>query len=141
MDLTITYCVPCDYSEYALSVTRELLKNWQHEINQLVLITGSKGIFDVKVNRELLFSKKELDRYPEPCEISKLLKVKKKIRKMFEYTTFNKQTSKTKKVRRFGIKDIYLAYFGTCLFLSVYYRCFFLQLPKLLAKSLKPQIK
>lgn len=59
--------------KYALSVTRELLKNWEHEINQLNLITGSKGIFDVKVNGELLFSKKELDHYPEPGEISKLL--------------------------------------------------------------------
>lgn len=72
-DITITYCVPCDYSDYALGLTKELIKNYQHNINKLVLKTGSKGIFDIWVNDEIIFSKKELNRYPEPGEISRML--------------------------------------------------------------------
>ena len=31
------------------------------------------GIFDVYLNRELLFSKKKLGRFPEPGEVERLL--------------------------------------------------------------------
>ena len=73
LDITIKYCVPCDYSDYALRLTKELIKNYKHNINRHILETGSKGIFDVKVNDEIIFSKKKLERYPEPGEISRIL--------------------------------------------------------------------
>lgn len=37
------------------------------------LIEGSKGIFDVKVDGKLIFSKYETGRFPEPGEITKLM--------------------------------------------------------------------
>jgi len=55
-------------------VTTELISNFQHQINQLTLIMGSNGIFEVKLDDELIFSKKELNRYPETGEIAALLK-------------------------------------------------------------------
>jgi selenoprotein W-related protein len=72
--VSIEYCVPCDYSAQAFQVTEELLRNYQHVIDRLELITGSNGAFEVKVNNEPLFSKKALKRHPEPGEVLRLFK-------------------------------------------------------------------
>jgi selT/selW/selH-like putative selenoprotein len=40
---------------------------------EVELIEGSNGIFDVKVDSKLIFSKFETGRFPEPGEITKLL--------------------------------------------------------------------
>jgi selT/selW/selH-like putative selenoprotein len=37
------------------------------------LIKGSRGDFEVRLDGELLFSKHESDRFPEPGEVSALL--------------------------------------------------------------------
>ena len=51
-------------------MTEELLTNYQHIIEDLRLITGSKGAFEVHVNDELIFSKKTMQkRHAEPGEI------------------------------------------------------------------------
>jgi selenoprotein W-related protein len=38
------------------------------------LLAGSGGVFEVTVDDELIFSKKELERFPEPGEILELLR-------------------------------------------------------------------
>jgi len=50
-------------------VTQELLSYYQHEMASLTLIPGDKGIFDVKVNETLIYSKHKMGRFPEPGEI------------------------------------------------------------------------
>lgn len=72
--VSVEYCVPCDYSAQAFQVTEELLRNYQHVIDRLELITGSNGAFEIKVNNEPLFSKKALKRHPEPGEVLRLFK-------------------------------------------------------------------
>ena len=52
-----------------MSATTELLGNYQHVIEDLRLITGSKGVFDVRVDGELLYSKAETGRHAEPGEV------------------------------------------------------------------------
>ncbi|WKD85865.1 hypothetical protein KCTC32516_01212 [Polaribacter huanghezhanensis] len=76
-NISIEYCVPCDYSDYAIKETTSLIKNFQHNINQLALITGSKGVFDIKVDDEIIFSKTVLNRYPNTGELVDLIKEKK----------------------------------------------------------------
>jgi len=53
-------------------VTDEILTNYQHVIDSLTLITGSKGVFDVKVDDQLIFSKKAIGRHAEPGELLQL---------------------------------------------------------------------
>ena len=72
--VSLEYCVPCDYHARALQVTKELLGNYQHIIDRLVLITSSKGAFEVRVDDELIFSKKALERHAEPGEILRSFK-------------------------------------------------------------------
>jgi len=73
-NVSIEYCVPCDYSAHVFRVTEELLSNYQHIIDKLVIVTGSNGTFEVQVDGEPIFSKKALKRHPEPGEILKLFK-------------------------------------------------------------------
>jgi selenoprotein W-related protein len=68
-DVAIEYCVPCDYSDHALQVSRELISHYQHVIDTLTLVTGSKGVFEVTVDGNPIFSKKALDRHPKPGEV------------------------------------------------------------------------
>ena len=70
--VTIRYCVPCDYSEYALKIALELMHSYQHVIGELVFEMSSRGVLEVKVDDELLFSKKTLKRYPKRGEVFKL---------------------------------------------------------------------
>ncbi|CAN5565042.1 hypothetical protein BH10ACT2_BH10ACT2_04940 [soil metagenome] len=52
-----------------MSVARDLLFNYQHVIESLTFITGSKGIFDVEVDGAMLYSKKLTNRHAEPHEV------------------------------------------------------------------------
>jgi selenoprotein W-related protein len=55
-----------------VSVASDLLTNYQHVIDRLTLITGSKGVFDVVVDGEILYSKGETGRHAEPGEVLEL---------------------------------------------------------------------
>lgn len=69
VDVRIEYCVPCDYSDFALATARELMKNYQHVIDQLVFKMGSRGVFEVRIDDEVIFSKQALGRHPLPGEL------------------------------------------------------------------------
>jgi len=72
--VSIKYCSECNYREQAIRVSDELLSNYQHIIDQVVINTGNRGIFDVKVDDQLIFSKHELKRHANPGEILQLFK-------------------------------------------------------------------
>lgn len=57
-----------------MSATTDLLSNYQHVIEDLRLITGDKGVFDVRVDGDLLYSKHETGRHAEPGEILALFR-------------------------------------------------------------------
>lgn len=55
-----------------MSATNDLLSNYQHVIEDLRLITGSKGIFDVTVNGDVIYSKGQTGRHADDGEVLKL---------------------------------------------------------------------
>lgn len=55
-----------------MRVTQELLATYQHVIEDLRLITGSKGIFDVTVDGNVIYSKGETGRHAEDGEVLRL---------------------------------------------------------------------
>ena len=52
-----------------MSTVKELLTNHQQVIEDLRLIPGGSGIFDVRVNEELIYSKHETGRHTNSGEI------------------------------------------------------------------------
>lgn len=52
-----------------MSAADDLLSGYQHVIESLTLTTGSKGVFDVTVDGELLYSKHAEGRHAEPGEV------------------------------------------------------------------------
>ncbi len=61
-----------------MSLTAELLDAWETEIESLTLIPSDGGVFEVKVDSELVFSKKALGRHAEPGEVKRLIEVRRK---------------------------------------------------------------
>ena len=55
-----------------MSAITDLLTNYQHIIGETTVIGGAKGIFDVIVDREMLYSKFETQRHAEPGEVLQL---------------------------------------------------------------------
>jgi len=52
----------------------DLLHDYQHVIEEITLIMGSKGIFDVIVDGEVLYSKGVTGRHAEPGEVLQLFR-------------------------------------------------------------------
>ncbi len=59
-----------------MSATEDLLSTYQHIIGDTTLIHGSKGIFDVIVDGEVLYSKFETGRHAESGEVLQLFREK-----------------------------------------------------------------
>ena len=59
-----------------MSAAHDLLHDYQQVIAELTLITGSKGIFDVIVDGEVLYSKKTTGRHAEKGEVLELFRDK-----------------------------------------------------------------
>ena len=55
-----------------MGATNDLLSNYQHVIDDLTLVMGSKGIFNVEVDGDLMFSKQEAGRHANVGEILEL---------------------------------------------------------------------
>jgi predicted Rdx family selenoprotein len=52
-----------------VSAASDLLSSYQHIIESLTLVTGAKGIFDVEVDGEMLYSKHATTRHAEVLEL------------------------------------------------------------------------
>jgi selenoprotein W-related protein len=70
--VSIEYCAHCNYKAQAIRVADELMSNYQHIIDQIIIKMGSGGIFNVQVNGQMLFSKHELERHASEGEIIRL---------------------------------------------------------------------
>ena len=57
-----------------MSATKDLLFHYPHVIEDVQLITGSKGVFDVTVDGDLIYSKQAEGRHAEPGEVLKRFK-------------------------------------------------------------------
>jgi selenoprotein W-related protein len=74
-NITIEYCVPCSYLPKTLAIVEELMSNYQHVIGKLTLVTGTKGVLDVRVDDRLIFSKQNIQmRHANPGELVELFR-------------------------------------------------------------------
>ncbi len=55
-----------------MSAVSDLLANYQHVIGSLEIVMGDKGVFDVVVDGDVLYSKHATGRHAEPGEVLEL---------------------------------------------------------------------
>jgi len=70
----IEYCSQCRFILRASWMAQELLMTFGEELGEVALIPGTGGIFEVRLDGEKLWNKKEAGRYPEPKEIKQLVR-------------------------------------------------------------------
>ena len=69
MKLKLTYCSAWGYEEKAARLAEELLSEYKKGITKFVLVPSDGGRFELELDNELIFSKREEGRYPSFNEI------------------------------------------------------------------------
>lgn len=72
--LEIEYCTQCRWLLRAAWLAQEILTTFDSDIGRVSLVPGSGGIFEVRLNGEIIFSRKEAGRFPEAKEIKQLVR-------------------------------------------------------------------
>jgi selenoprotein W-related protein len=70
----IHYCTGCRWLMRAGWTAQELLTTFEDEIGELALVPGAGGVFDVRVDGVLVWSREEQGRFPELKELKQLVR-------------------------------------------------------------------
>jgi selenoprotein W-related protein len=70
----IEYCSQCRFVLRASWLAQELLFTFGDELGEVALIPGTGGIFEVRLNGEAIWNKKQQDRFPEPKDVKQLIR-------------------------------------------------------------------
>lgn len=74
--IEIEYCTQCRWLLRAAWMAQELLTTFEAELGGVCLRPGTGGIFEVRLDGELLFSRKTAGRFPESKELKQLVRDK-----------------------------------------------------------------
>ncbi len=74
--VSIEYCTVCNFRGRAAWLAQELLAAHESDISGVTLVPGRGGVFDVRIDGELVFSEKAAGRFPEPREIKDAVRAK-----------------------------------------------------------------
>ena len=72
--LEITYCIQCRWLLRAAWMAQELLTTFEKELGALTLIPGSGGVFEVRVDGKIVFSRSQRGHFPEAKELKQLVR-------------------------------------------------------------------
>jgi selenoprotein W-related protein len=73
--VSIRYCTGCRWLLRAAWLAQELLNTFEQELGEVVLIPDSTGgVFDVHIDEQLIWSRAEQARFPEPKEIKQVVR-------------------------------------------------------------------
>jgi selenoprotein W-related protein len=70
----ITYCTQCRWLLRAAWLAQELLTTFEQDLASVSLCPGTGGVFEVRLNGALIFSRKEAGRFPESKELKQLIR-------------------------------------------------------------------
>ena len=73
MRLSIEYCNAWNYLPRAARMASDLLEKYGNAISELKLIPSGGGVYEVEKNGKLVFSKKQLNRFPDLEELIQLI--------------------------------------------------------------------
>lgn len=70
----ITYCPRCRWLLRAAWMAQELLVTFEHELEEVALRPGEKGVFDILLDDRVLWSRAAQGRFPELKELKQLVR-------------------------------------------------------------------
>lgn len=72
--VNIQYCTSWGYVGRAVALSQNILKEHKNSLEMVSIIPSSGGVFEVTFNDELIFSKKELNRFPNDDEVEEIIR-------------------------------------------------------------------
>lgn len=72
--IDITYCTQCRWLLRAAWMAQELLSTFEQEIAELALRPGTGGVFEVRADGALIWSRKERGRFPDIAALKRLVR-------------------------------------------------------------------
>ena len=73
-NIELVYCAVWHYTDRAVSLTAELMKEFEFKIDTFSLVPSDGGKFEVSVDGDLVYSKLQTNRHAEPGEVAGLLR-------------------------------------------------------------------
>ena len=71
----IRYCTGCHWLLRAAWMAQELLSTFEHDLASVTLIPDDTGgVFDIHIGEQLVWSRAEQHRFPEPKEIKQAVR-------------------------------------------------------------------
>jgi selenoprotein W-related protein len=74
VSLEITYCQPCGHQPRAMELVNQLLATYGMPLNRNLNVTlkpADQGVFDIVLDGKLVFSRKQVGRFPTFDEVKK----------------------------------------------------------------------
>ena len=72
--LEIEYCTQCRWLLRAAWLAQELLTTFESELQGVTLMPGTGGIFEVRLDHAMLWSRAEQGRFPEAKELKQIVR-------------------------------------------------------------------
>ena len=70
----IEYCTQCRWLLRAAWLAQELLTTFDADLNAVSLMPGTGGVFEVRIDGAVLYSRKTEGRFPESKELKQLVR-------------------------------------------------------------------
>ena len=70
----IEYCTQCRWILRAAWLAQELLTTFEADLSAVSLMPGTGGVFEVRLNGAVLYSRKAEGRFPESKELKQLIR-------------------------------------------------------------------
>lgn len=70
----ITYCTQCRWMLRAAWLAQELLTTFEGDLSSVALKPGTGGIFEIHLDDTLIFSRKDVGRFPESKELKQSIR-------------------------------------------------------------------
>ncbi|WP_428801708.1 MULTISPECIES: SelT/SelW/SelH family protein [Vibrio] len=67
--IEIKYCSKCRWLLRSTWMAQEILTTFEEEVGELSLLPGTGGIFEVIANGNVIWSRKDMGRFPEVTEL------------------------------------------------------------------------
>jgi len=70
----IRYCRQCRWMLRSAWMAQELLTTFEEELTEVALRPGTGGVFEIRVNAELIWSRADAGRFPDIKELKQLVR-------------------------------------------------------------------